>query len=74
MTTRYNVIYQLNAAIRELQEAKRYVKKRYFERAEDEIGDSLQYIGRSLRKINRLEYTKKRKHKRHKRKRKYNNE
>lgn len=48
---RKRVIRQLNAAIAELKEAKQFVKRRKFEAAEAEIGDSLQFTGKALRSI-----------------------
>ncbi|MCL6548884.1 MAG: hypothetical protein K6T30_08245 [Alicyclobacillus sp.] len=55
MVRRSRAIRSINAAIRELREAKRFVRLHRLELAEDELADSLKDIAKAIRAINRKE-------------------
>jgi hypothetical protein len=55
MSNTKRAISQIKQAIKELEEAKKFLINDQFERAEDELADSLRYIGRALRGINHNE-------------------
>lgn len=54
--THHHPVRDINEAIKELQEAKRFLLHRKYERAENELADSLVEIARAIRGINRKEY------------------
>jgi hypothetical protein len=51
--------YYVNEAIKELYEAKRYLRQGKLERAEDELADTLTDIAKALRYVNKQEYRRK---------------
>ncbi|MFD0698113.1 hypothetical protein ACFQZT_28975 [Paenibacillus sp. GCM10027628] len=53
--SKHRVINSLDAAKDELREAERAVKRNQFEKAEKEVADSLRFISRALRRINKIE-------------------
>jgi hypothetical protein len=52
MSNTQRAIFQIKQAIKELREAKKFLINNQFERAEDELADSLRYIGGTIRRIN----------------------
>lgn len=53
--TKESVNRLIDEAIFELFEAKRFVNRSNFERAEDEIGDTIRILGKVIRKLNDFE-------------------